>query len=596
MANETNPVQTATLQTGMKGPLDLGMSSDDVTVTGGIGGAGSGVFGSNYDWSSFSEPNLTGINLDSSGFDLSSGVSSALSAISGGSGISNILNSLGLSGSNLGALAPELAVAGVGLAQAKSAQSDAAKQAAELKGPSQNMINAGNDLLAQFKSGKLTPQQQSFVDFTSQEGKDLIDSGAGLKAIATQAFGDYSSGKLPQADEIKLQQQVAAQKQQIASQLGQAGMQDSSVLDAYNQQIDNQALVTRQNMLDARFQTGVQAYNTWLNSTVQGIAVKQAGAQFAETAFQDMMKDALELESAGMSGLTQAIALTIQSDNQLSESVSQLMGNLAAAYAYTVSGPGQSSGGGGGAGGSAAAGGSGGLLGSLLGKAANTAVNKGIGALFGGGGSAASGSISSILAGGSPALASVGTGADVSVLGSVSDALGGSAAGGGAAAGGAAAGAGAAAGGVSAAHAGAALGAGAPGAFAAGNAAAGSAGTSAGLAVNPVAGFAAPVAAAALPFAIGMGATAKTDQGNVAMKGWAQATGATFKANPSSPKNNGSTFGSFGSGPSGGKVDPSVSGGDWYDKNGNKMTSQQVATQIYNWAVANGVNPGDFHP
>jgi hypothetical protein len=93
-----------------------------------------------------------------------------------------------------------------------------------------------------------------------------------------------------------------------------------------------------------------------------------------------------------------------------------------------------------------------------------------------------------------------------------------------------------------------------------------------------------------------MGATAKTDQGNVAMKGWAQATGATFKANPSSPKNNGSTFGSFGSGPSGGKVDPSVSGGDWYDKNGNKMTSQQVATQIYNWAVANGVNPGDFHP
>jgi hypothetical protein len=211
----------------------------------------------------------------------------------------------------------------------------------------------------------------------------------------------------------------------------------------------------------------------------------------------------------------------------------------------------------------------------------------GIAGLLGGGGSAA-GSVGSILAGGSPTLSAVGTGAVAPAV----NAAGADAA---AALSGADAAGGAAAGGVSGLL-GSSAGTGA-GSIASGTAAAGQTGTAAGS--LGVAGAANPLAAAAIPFLIGMSATKKTDQGNEALKAWMQATGATWKGNPAAAtQSNGSTFGNYsGYQPTGnGKVASGVNAGTMYGADGKPMTSAQVSNAIYQWAIQNGVNPGDYHP
>lgn len=280
------------------------------------------------------------------------------------SGAGNAVGGWSGLGKSLAGLGPYAAVAGIGMSQAKATQArnDArAKQLADLGGP---YTAAGQALLKQFQSGQIRPDQQNVATLATQEGQRLIDSGTGLSAIAQQAYQNYQSGQLPQADELRLSQQTAAQKQELRARLG--NITDSSILAGYDQQIDNQALMTRQQLLDARFQTGNQAYDEWLKSTTQGQQLKLEGAQFASKALDAMLEESLAVGTAGMQPVESAIQLAIQSDQQLSEQISQLLGNLSAAYAYTVSGPGRS----GGAGGGGAGGGRGGnTMNTLLGDA-----------------------------------------------------------------------------------------------------------------------------------------------------------------------------------------------------------------------------------
>jgi hypothetical protein len=306
--------------------------------------------------------------------------------------LSNLLGSLGLSGAGATGLGPYAATAGIGLYEAKQAQQDAEKKANELKGLGQPLTDQAKQLLSQFNSGTLRPDQQQLVDFTKEQGQNLIASGTALSTIAQQAFQDYNSGKLPAADEKRLADKVAGQKQELRQRLGTAGITDSTLLVSQDAAIDNAAEQERQSLLDARFATGNQAYDEWLKSTTQGQQLVVAGQQFASQSFESMLNDALGFSTAGMEPVAQAIALQIQSDKELSDSISQLLGNLAAAYAYTVAGPGNAKAGGaaGGAGGApggaagggagASGGGLGGLLSSIIGGVKT--VGGAIGSIF----------------------------------------------------------------------------------------------------------------------------------------------------------------------------------------------------------------------
>jgi hypothetical protein len=130
------------------------------------------------------------------------------------------------------------------------------------------------------------------------------------------------------------------------------------------------------------------------------------------------------------------------------------------------------------------------------------------------------------------------------------------------------------------------------GGFATGGAA-GSAGagasTAAGSGLGTAAGAVAPLAAAALPFLIGMNATAKTDIGSAAMSQWMQTTGAKFVAG--SPAS--TTYNKFGV--SQNQLAGNVDTGYILMPNGTKLTKAQAASAITTWGKANGVNTGDFN-
>lgn len=224
-----------------------------------------------------------------------------------------------------------------------------------------------------------------------------------------------------------------------------------------------------------------------------------------------------------------------------------------------------------------------GLLGAL---AQNPSIVKNLGSSIGSlfGAAPAAGSLPSIMAGGSPALASVGAPA-VSELPSVTAAVD-------AAAPSSAAPAAGLLGSVAAPAASSTLGAGAPGVFASGNAAAGS-GTAAGTGSLGAAGTAAVVAAPFIFQQLGLmagGAWANEKQqaeGNALMKNWMQSTGAQYVPVPGQKTS--------GAGGAFAGVSGAQTKNQWVDKNGKPMSAAQVKAAMLQYAQANGLPTGDFH-
>jgi hypothetical protein len=177
----------------------------------------------------------------------------------------------------------------------------------------QNYVNTLNNessnLMQQYQSNTLPGYAKSYVDWTTQAASNLINSSStqALNTLATQAFTDYNSGKLKPADEIALDQQVSSQKQSVATMLAASGAADSSVLNAQYQQIDNNAAVTRQNILNSYFQTGNTAYNSWLNSNTDAATIMNQGAQFSNQVFTTMLQDALQTQEFAASYTQQGL-------------------------------------------------------------------------------------------------------------------------------------------------------------------------------------------------------------------------------------------------------------------------------------------------
>lgn len=307
-----------------------------------------------------------GNNLQSeiSAFNFGSGSSGGGGGGGGGGGNpfgGNLMNTL--TGLGLGAY---------GLSEAKAAQQQTAQEIAPLKAESSSMLGESQQLLKNYNAGNLPDWAKNYVDWTSAEANSILTSGSttALQKIAASNFTDYQSGALKPADQQALDNQVASQKQQIASQLAASGNVDSSVLSAYYQQIDNQASITRQQVLNSYFQTGDSAYNSWLNANTQATQIKTLGAQFSQQTFQNMMSDALSAANVGDAALTQAIGLEVQSDSQLSSMIGNLMQGIATAFSYgaaTRAMGGGVGGGGGGGGGSNFGSQAGSFLNSLLG-------------------------------------------------------------------------------------------------------------------------------------------------------------------------------------------------------------------------------------
>jgi hypothetical protein len=209
------------------------------------------------------------------------------------------------------------------------------------------------------------------------QGQDTIASAGGLSAIAQTAFADYNSGTLKAGDQAALDAQVASQKQQVAQQLSSAGITDSTILAAQYQNIDNNALIQKQTILNGYFDTGNSAYNSWLTATNDGKAAITAAQTYASTSLQTYLQNSMSEANIGMGEVNTAIQTQMTTDAAYAAQVSTLMGTLATAYAKQIAGK--------------AAGGSSGSAGSTAANAAKAAAG---GAAGGGGVTSSSGGTS----------------------------------------------------------------------------------------------------------------------------------------------------------------------------------------------------------
>jgi len=144
----------------------------------------------------------------------------------------------------------------------------------------------------------------------------------------------YASGQLNAADQASLDQQTAAAKAQLAQALGPNV--DSTTMATYMQQIDNQALITKQQMLNSYLATGNQEFDQWASTTEAGQATIMAGQQYAVTQIAQTFQQALEASSLGGSDIMQGIQLAVQSNTQIANALQSYMGNLAKAYAMST--------------------------------------------------------------------------------------------------------------------------------------------------------------------------------------------------------------------------------------------------------------------
>jgi hypothetical protein len=280
---------------------------------------------------------------------------------------------LGGLGTTLGQVAPYAAVGALGMKQAADGRANDQKYVNQLTSLGQPMVDQSNKLLQNYNSNTLNPQDSALLKQANTLASQINSNSSGLSDIAKTAFANYASGKLSPGDQATLDAQVASQKQQVASQLASAGITDSTILAGQYAQIDNQALITKQSLLNAQFATGNQAYDSYLNGTNEGQAILTTATQTADTSLQNELNSAVSTFGAGANVITTGIQTAMAADANYSKQVSDLLGTLASAYAKQyMSGSGSGSGGSAGnAAAKGAAGAAGGQLGNLAIKAAN---------------------------------------------------------------------------------------------------------------------------------------------------------------------------------------------------------------------------------
>jgi hypothetical protein len=224
-------------------------------------------------------------------------------------------------------------LAGIGIAGEAYGQSQTNSIIQPLNSAGQTYNAAGEQLLQGALGNELTAPQQQVVNTAKQQGQTLINAATPAGQIANQLMTEYQSGTLNAADQASLIAQVTAAKAQIAQALGPNA--DSTTLANYYSQIDQQALITKQTMLNNYLATGNQEFDQWSTTTQAGQAAILAGQQYAVTAIDNNFQEALGAGSLGGQQMSTAIQQQLQSNSQLASAFSSYMGNLAKSYALT---------------------------------------------------------------------------------------------------------------------------------------------------------------------------------------------------------------------------------------------------------------------
>lgn len=196
---------------------------------------------------------------------------------------------------------------------------------------------------------------------------------AELTGVAQQ----YGTGQLTSAQQTQIQQQVAAQRAQADQQLAASGNMNSSARDAKYQQIDNNAAILSQQLIN------------------QNISMAEGAQTSVMNTYNSLLSNALSSSELGLKGTEAAVNTLLQNNKDVQAALQQIMSGITTGLA-TASGGGAVAQQGGKAGGT-----------TPLGQA-GAAIGTGLQNLFGGGTPAVSASdLANYSAQGSAAIAAM---------------------------------------------------------------------------------------------------------------------------------------------------------------------------------------------
>jgi len=236
----------------------------------------------------------------------------------------NWLSSLG---NTISSNAGDLAAGAAGLSAANQQKSENAALANKLATPANALISGGMKDLSNYKD--LSPTQQAALQSGVSTGQTLTGEANPLIGIGQTAFGQYGLGQLPAWQQAEIDQKTAQQKALARQSLG--ANVDSTTLAQMDAQIDQQAEISKGNLLQQNLSTGEQAYQ-------QGTGLQQTGGTDITAAYnnasQDISKnlsDALSQITTGLGPLEDSINIQIQGNTALTGQLQQLYAALAKA-------------------------------------------------------------------------------------------------------------------------------------------------------------------------------------------------------------------------------------------------------------------------
>jgi hypothetical protein len=247
-----------------------------------------------------------------------------------------LLSSLGSvlpSASTLKNAAPYAAAAAIGTYEASRGRANDQKYVNQLTALGNQDINASKQMYGNYINNKLNPQDQALLNNANKTVSDIAANSAGLSSIAKAAFTNYENGVLPAWQQAQLDAQTEAQKQQVAQQLSSAGISDSTILASAYANIDNQASITKGQLLQQNFSTGTAAYDEFLKGTQEGNSILETATKTADTTLNSELQAALSAFGTGSGIVQSAIDTAMKTDQQYSAELASLYATLTAAYA-----------------------------------------------------------------------------------------------------------------------------------------------------------------------------------------------------------------------------------------------------------------------
>ena len=280
---------------------------------------------------------------DTSGIPTSPDVSGAPSATDPtASGNTSWLDDIG---SFLSKNAGNIANIGSAAYHSKQQQDANSKLAGQLRDQSAPILASGQNQLSNYQN--LTDLQKKALESGVSTGSTLTGLADPLLSIGKDAFSQYTGGQLPAWQQAEIDQKVAQAKALARQSLG--ANVDSSTLSQVDSQIDQQAQISKGQLMQQNLASGEQAYGQGAGYVSQGGATTKAAYDKASADITTNLHNALETITVGLGPLNDSIKYEIAGNTALQKYMQDLYGAIAKASTA--------------AGGGAAGGGIGGIIG-----------------------------------------------------------------------------------------------------------------------------------------------------------------------------------------------------------------------------------------